>query len=145
MPQTKHPSIVTQYIIDLLKNKWQEIPLAQQDDVYWGEQGRYPRTPTIAVVPGTIDRELTQTGMQATITFPISILVMHGPLQHIEKTAKEVTEQAENVADILDADKTLGGLIIHGIVEEMEPGQVMRGELLSATRLAWSGFSKIHI
>lgn len=145
MPQTKKPSVIGQYIIDLLQDKWNDIPLADKDDVYYGEQSRYPRTPAIAVVVGAATRTLTQTGMQATIEFPVVILVMHSPIQNIEKTAKENTEQAERVIDILDVDKTLGGLVVHGMVETIEPGQTMRGELLAATRLSWNGFSKLHI
>lgn len=144
---TKYPSVVWQALVDLLRTKWIDIPLNQPDDVYLGEQSRYPRTPAVAVVMTTTNRVLTQTGMQATISFNGYALVIHAPIQNVSFTNLEVAKQTENIVDILDGDKSLGGLLVHSFVVSSEIGVLGTGggELMITTRLTWAGFSKLHV
>lgn len=146
MPQTKSLYVVGQALVSLLKKNWESMGLPSPDNVYYGEQQRYPSFPAIAVDPGAATRELTQTGMQATITFNVAIIVYYGQLVGARDAREASDKLAQAVVDILDQDKKLGDLVIHSLVGSIEPGYAaVAGAIVRATRLSWTGFSKLQI
>jgi hypothetical protein len=139
---TDRNSVVTQAIVDLLKNNWEVIGCPGPDDIYYGDQSRYPRTPSIAVEPTTQPRELNQTGLQQRIQFSIYIFVYHGPVKRTEVRKKEIDEIAERTVGVLHTDRRLNGLVIHGHPTSVEPGFVSRGGTLQEVhRILWEGIS----
>lgn len=147
MALTKNMSEVVQALVDLTRANWEAIELPGPECVYYGQQVQYTKTPSVSYIGGTTTRELTQTGMQATITFPVSIIIYHAQLKDVmEVGGKVLDELAEKLVGVLDTDKTLGGLIVHGLVVRSEPGYASQARsIYRASRLSWSGFSKVHI
>lgn len=146
MPLSDKISVITQAYVDLLRSKWEELGLAGPEDVYYGDQARYPRTPSIAVFNSSLERQLSQTGMQARVSVSTWIMIFHMPLKDASAAQKETDEYAEKVEQILHSDRKLGGLLIHSHVARNEPGAAERGgTLLRATRLSVSGLSQTRI
>lgn len=138
-------SVVTQYIVDLLRENWYGVT-ATDKDIYYGDEPKYPRYPSVAVEAGPHLSPLTQTGLQMQHEFTIYILIIHAPITDQQTAKKDTDQRAEAVRDILHTDRRLGGLVIHGHVGEIEPGFVTRGgEKLVASRLTWTGISKSTI
>ena len=136
--------LVTQALVDLLISKWMDIGLASQDDVYYGDQFKYPRFAAIAVEAAPVDRDLQQTGLQQRITFTHYFLIYHGSIRDLEGNRKEADQLTHRTITVLNQPEVrqLDGLIIHGHVDTVEPGYANRGGALLVTdRLTWTGLS----
>lgn len=143
---TDRNSLVTQALVDLLRDHWEEIPCERPDDIYYGDQSKYARYPSIGVESGDQDRELNQTGLQERINFAMYILVVYGPIKGLEERRAEIDEITERCVGILHTDRRLGGLVIHGSVAAVEPGFVVRGGALQTVhRITWNGISNNYI
>lgn len=141
MTLTDKNSVVTQAIVDWLRDDWDKYA-ATLDDIYFGDQARYARFPSISVESGPLVRDLNQTGLQQRISFTMYVLVFHGGLKEAELRKKEVDEVTELVVERLQANRQLDGLIIHGHVTNVEPGFAQRGgQLLTTHRITWEGIS----
>ncbi|MHA2047127.1 MAG: hypothetical protein ACW99G_20235 [Candidatus Thorarchaeota archaeon] len=141
MPLTDKPSVVNQALVDLLVKDWEGIGCELKSDIYYGDQSRYPRFPSISVEAAPTERVLNQTGLQQRILFTSSIMAYYGPIVNAEERWKESDELAERVIAQLHTDRRLGGLIIHGHPTNSEPGFVNRGGLLTVHRITWEGIS----
>ena len=137
---------ITEALCELMRDNWSQLGLTGREDVYYGDQPRYPRTPSIAVDSGPTTKSLNQIGMHAEETYLRYILIFHSPIQSLQMTEQEIDQHAETVADLLEQNRSLGGLVIHSHVTAIEPGLTERGgTLLKTTRLTWTGISKTRI
>lgn len=135
---------VTNAIVETLGDAWEDFGMLDRDQVFFGDEFRYPKVPAIGVEPGPRESPLTATGMMQTHTFTVYAIIysgaISGDLQSIKRRNIELAEIAERV---INANTTLGGLIIHGHVVNVEPGFAnVGGELFVASRLTWSGLSR---
>lgn len=143
---TDRTSVVTQALVDLIRTKYHQMGMSSEDDVYYGDQSRYPRFPSVAVEPGPQERTLKATGLQQRVSFDLSIFVYHGPLVSQSYNAKQTDALAETLIDIVHSDRQLGGYLIHSHITAIEPGAVRRGgALLVVHRLTWSGMSQANM
>lgn len=132
---------VTQALVDLLIADWDKYA-ATKDDIFYGDQAKYARFPSIAVESAPVERTLNQTGLQQRIGFTMYVLIFHGGLRDAQERRKMADETAEKVVVQLQSDRQLGGLIIHGHVTNLEPGYTSRGgQLLVTHRATWEGIS----
>lgn len=139
MPLSDQPSVVNQFIVDLLKGE----PLLQLEDVFFGDQQLIPKTPSVAVEPGPMARELTGLPFRTDNTFTVFLIIYHSKVQGSQITRKECLEYAEAIMALLHTNKTMGDNVIHGYVTSIDPGYATRGgTLMMSTRLTWSGLSK---
>lgn len=146
MPLSDKISILTQGYVDLLRSKWEDLGLTDPKDVYYGDQARYPRTPSLAVQAGNIRRDLNETAVQTLNELTMFIMVYHSPFSNPEKSQKEADEYAEKVEDIVHANRTLDKKLIHAHVSNHEPGAAERGgTLLRVTRLTITGLTKTRV
>src|SRR3990172_8212185 len=104
---TDRNSVVTRALVDLLVGDWDGIGVATKEDVYYGDQDRYPRFPAISVESGSQSRELNQTGLQQRIGFTMFCLVYHGPIASISRNREETDAIAEGVVTRLQTDRRL--------------------------------------
>lgn len=145
-PYTDKPSQVVQYMVDYLRDNWENINLNSPDDVYYGDQFRYPRWPSIAVQTANMRRSLNAVGSHTNNDFQLYILIFHGPLQNEQITERESMEYAETVMDLLHADRSLGGQMVHSYITVAEPGVAERGgAAVRTTRLTWEGLTKTRL
>lgn len=136
-------SIIVQALIDLLVLNKTSLGI---EDVYYGDQNRIPKVPSISVQPGDKSRVFTQTGLHTTIGLPVYIIIFHSGIRDLQVTNKANDVLAEAVETLLHADITLGGLVISSLVESVEPGFANRGKEYFVThRLTWNGLSKKRI
>jgi hypothetical protein len=145
MTLTSKISEVNQALVDLLKESWNEIGANGPDDIYYGDQAKYPRFPSFAIEVGDRANTLYQTGLQTEVEFRAFIMIFHAPIANISSTKKERDELSESVEDIVHTDRRLGGLVVHGHITRIEPGIADRGGLMHTTRLTWEGQSRARI
>ncbi len=146
MVQTDTLTTPTQAIIDLLKQKWNTLGLSTPDDIYYGDEARYLRYPAIAVEPTSLQAEPTSTQMRMTNTFIIYVFVYEGSLKNQEVKRKDRDERAEAVRDRIHTDRTLGGILAHINVTNIEPGiSIVAQEHVLASRLTLEGISKTEL
>lgn len=129
---TDSQDVLTQYIVDKLKANYAALTTAvdgevgSADDVYYGDQEKFPRTPSICVEPGTLDRELQGVSYTALNTITFYIFVYHAKVQDNQLTRKEVQQVSEAVTALLHLDPQLGGYAIHSFAATNESGYVYR-------------------
>lgn len=143
MPLTDNLDTVTQYIVDLINTN--KVALGVQD-VWYGDQELIPRSPAVAVEPGTKTRTLTGMPRMATNNFTVFILVYVAKLQDIQLTRKTSNQLAEAIEDLIHGDSNLGGLVVHGFCTSQESGYAVRGSLLMrAVRISYEAMSKLQL
>lgn len=142
MPElTDKVSDVTDALIDLLKGNWEKYA-DTKDDIYYGEQSKFPRYPAITVESAPQNRELQQTGLQQRISYTFYITVYHGLIKSVEGNKRGADLASEAIVDQLHSNRKLNGLVIHGSVTSNEPGFATRGgALVAANRITWTGIS----
>ncbi len=133
---------IVQATVDLLKGD----PDLNLKEVYYGDQGGYPFTPSASVELGGTEREYNQTGIMTNLSIEIAIVVYHGLVVDLQNIKKELDQFAQAVEDKLHVDNTLGGLVISGIVTSVEPGVAVVGNSqFQAHRLTWAAIIKERI
>ncbi len=135
-------SVVTQAIVDLLKGD----PDLKMEEVYYGDQGGIPLTPSATVELGNKDRAYNQTGLMTNVVVQIHIVIYHGLLADVQAIKKDLDQFVQLVEDKLHLDNTLGGLVISGLVSSVEPGVAIIGNAqFYAHRMTWEAIIKERI
>lgn len=136
---------VTQALVDLLRDTWEDLQLEGPDDVFYGDQDKLPHHPAITVEGTNVQRPLTGTGMITTETYTIYIMVYHSSIKVGAVTKKELDEYKDLVVTKIHSQKKVGG-VIHGHVTQEESGTADRaGTLMRAYRLRWEGMARGQI
>lgn len=143
MAYTDKPSVVTQYVTDLLKTNKVALGLK---DVWYGNQELTPNTPCASVESGQYSREL-QGSQNATINhLRVEIILYVSKIGDTQVNLKQSEELAEAVMALLHLDLNMGGLVYYGFVTTISPGVVRKGNsLMRATRISWQGESKTRL
>jgi hypothetical protein len=127
-------SEVAQAMVDKLKDSPLDFA-----EVSFGEENLVPRMPAAMVEPQVKRSELYKTGKRTEDTFDLSITILHGRYDDRSITRHDTLEMAEDVKDELHKDTSLGGLVVFGFVNMIEPGFDERAKhLFHATRLTWT-------
>lgn len=143
---TRKNTVVAQQIVDHLRQQWSFLGLPQEQNVYYGDEDKYPSTPAIAVEPGPRRSPVANTGLFQTHEFTIFILTFLSRISgNLPQTRKLSDELAEKIEVAMNANLTLDGAVIHGHVVNVEPGVATRGELMFANRLTWEGISRTQV
>jgi hypothetical protein len=97
-------------------------------DVFYGDQRRIPRVPTVCVDPGQKNVEIVGAPRLVQNVFTIYIVLYHSQIvdNQINHKASDVLAQA--VEDVIHADPTLTGLVAHSIVSSNESGYMNKDE-----------------
>jgi hypothetical protein len=142
---------ITQYVIDKLKAnvavlKSTSNVVVGTDDIYYGDQEKFPRTPSICVDPGTRRRDLQGVSYRTDNNFTIYIYVYHAKLQNNQLTRKEAQQISEAIETLLHLDPQLGGLVIHSFCTTNESGYVYRQNTMYRTnRITFEPYSKTRL
>lgn len=134
-------SVVVRGIYDfLVENK---DTLGEDIDIWMGDQNLYPRTPAVTVLGGESRRELVTRPLGTDVTFDVFVMVVHSEITPTENNVLGAQEFAESVEDLLHTNLTLGDLVLFGMVQRIEMGEIPKAtRLLRVSRLTWQGIQR---
>lgn len=140
---TNKLSVVTRAIQTLLDS---DSGLSFQK-VYYGRQGSIPKVPSASVAGISLSSELVAPSNRTENTFSVEIMIYHSQVQSgKEENQLAVDILAEETMDVLNADKTLGGLVYTSVVTNVEPGYLRLGNTwFRSSLLSWEGRSKVIV
>lgn len=139
MAYTKSIPVITQKVHDIIVAN--SVPLGLRA-VYYGMQNLVPETPSVMVEGGRKSRDIDTT-RQFRIGLSVNIVVYHGKIQSKELNQKETEILADQIEDVLNANKNMDGLVVHGFVSRADPGvATANGVLFRSSRLMWEGISR---
>lgn len=147
MTHTDLGTVVSKAIFDLIKNNVGSLGLR---DVLFGNQTMIPLSPTVVVITGPKHRELS--GASAPGGRTMNSMTVYIDV-HTSKVGDEATERmavdklAEAVETLLHADVTLGGILIHGFVNDWDPGEtgLISGSQFRTVRMTYIGTTKTYL
>jgi hypothetical protein len=137
--------------LDVLAEKVHEIMLTNQSalglaDIWYGDQERVPRVPSLAVEPGPKNREWNGSPRRTQVTMDIYVLVYMEKVQGVQLNIRESTQLGEEVEAVLHANATVDGLVISSYVVENTPGYITRANtLMRASRLVFRCLSQAQL
>lgn len=116
-------------------------------DIWYGDQQQLPRTPTVCIVADGKRRELSGAPRRMMNTLTCYVVVYHSKIQDVQMNSKESDKLAEQLETAIHADPTLGGLVIHCYVTQVDAGQSTKyvnttATMYRSTRLTVEGISK---
>jgi hypothetical protein len=116
----------------------------QPEDIFYGDQEKYPHVPAVAIEPNSRPRTLHGVSYRTDNNFTIYLLVYHASVaQSNQDTRQQVQQIAENIETLIHLDPQFDGLLIHGFCEMNESGYTYRqGTLYRTNRITYSGYSK---
>jgi hypothetical protein len=146
MPHTDKVTVLAQYIQALINTNKVTLGL---DDVLYGDQQNMPKAQTAVISSGQKTRTLDGVAMPGGMSRNLMrvIITVYNSTVASEATQRlAVDQQAEAIEALLHQDTTMGGNIIHGFVESIEPGVTFRtGSMYRATQLTFVGQTKTRI
>jgi hypothetical protein len=95
-------------------------------DVWYGEQRKIPRTPTVEIITGQKVRNLAGAPRRSKNSFECFVMVQAGMVQDTQLNLHLAGQLAESIEAILHADPTLGGICINSMVVRTEFGVAER-------------------
>lgn len=154
MAPAKHPHEVATRIESLLlfdKNGANTLGLAA-GDVFYGNQDKIHRTPTVIIQAGETQSPLAGASNMVQRQHSCELIVFHARYDDNGTTELEAQQFAAVVADYLDANLQLkdsagnNPIVIHGWVVRNSPGFLRVGDnKYRAVRLEWNGISKTRL
>jgi hypothetical protein len=134
-------SVMTQALVNVLEEHQQEIGLKR---VYYGDQSMVPDFPSVGVETAPLDRLWDKSSTHKfEINLRCDLYLYVGRVQSSELTKQEVDALTQRVEDAVHIDFTVGGLVIFGYIERIEPGVSMKSDVMvQTTRLSWVGLSR---
>jgi hypothetical protein len=131
-------------VCDYWKNK---LDLKKEDfgisEVYYGDQVRIPKSPTICIEPDLKRAPLRAAGRQTMPDFTVYFLCYHSEVANVQQNRRNADLFAELIEDFLNSDPQMGGLVIHCWVSESTSGYSPKpGSLMRTNRLTLSANSR---
>jgi len=112
------------------------------EDVWYGDQRKIPRTPSVEVIPGRKIRNLVGAPRRIENGFECFVMVVAGLVQDVQVNLHLAGQIAESVETVLHADPTLGGICINCMVVSTEFGIAERSGEYRAARLTVQAMSR---
>lgn len=148
MALTSKSTVVASAIVDLIEEAVEDEELAI-DEVYYGDHNNIPVGTAVAVTPGTKRRELAGVagpGGRSMVYMEIVVLIYYSVVTDEATARLHVDQLAESIEDLLHADTTLNGIIIHGFVTEWIPGVIHKPKsMFRVVQLTYTAQTKVNI
>lgn len=146
MPHTDKTSVLAQAILTKINTNLVSLGL---NAAYYGDQNNIPVAKAAVVMPGIKRRVQEGVGGPGgrSRNYMEVLIFIHNSTVGDEGTQRLVTDQlAEAVEALLHADVTVGGIIIHGFVENMDPGiTFINGSQFRTVQMTYTGQTKTQI
>ena len=115
-------------------------------DVWYNIESSVPRTPAILIEPQDIGRDMQETGFTTINQFNFFFTVLHSRMGSEGETNQECLQIAEDLEEVLHANRRLDKLLVHSMVSSISLGVAARQKvMLRAARLTWSGWNKTRM
>lgn len=115
-------------------------------DVWYGDQALVPRTPAVAVEPGTKDVQLNNAFRRPEAEMTVYILVYHATFGSPQDNRRDADLLAEEIEDLLNNQNQMSGLVIHSYVSRVESGYATKNNtMMRSTRLTFTGLTKYQL
>jgi hypothetical protein len=98
------------------------------EDVYYGDQRRFPRTPAVTVAPSQKTRELAGAPRRILNTFNVFVNLFFSDVQDVALNHRASDQLAEELEALIHANITFDGLVINSMVVLNESGFLNRSE-----------------
>lgn len=145
-PHTDSDTVVAQAIFDLIEAN--KIALAL-DDVLWGNQEMIPHASAAVVMPLGKRRILagvSAPGGRTENTLLVTIEVNRSKVGVEAVERKVVDDTGTAIELLLHSDTTLGGIVIHGFVEQTDRGEVtLTAGQFRTVRLMYAARTKTYL
>lgn len=120
------------------------------DDVLYGNHNNIPRASAAVITPGGHRRQLagvSAPGGRTENTLMCDIALHWSKVGDEEAERRAVDERAYEVEKLLHADTTLGGLVIHGFVQQVERGETLmaNNSMFRSVRLFYAATTKTYL
>jgi|SRR5246127_4956399 len=113
---------------------------------FYGDQTQVPKTPTVCITPGNKRREYQGASLMTLNTFETYVFVYFCKIQDIQQNLHGAQTLADAIEPIVQADLTLGGIVIGTLCTQNEPGMVNKmGSLMMGNRMTFESFSKTRL
>lgn len=146
MPVTDSELAITQYWLGKIKTDYATLGFNQAEDIFFGDQEKVPRTPSLCLEPGTKTRDIVPPSASTMNSLSVVFILYHSPVKENQQARIELLTFAEALEAYLHQDLQAGGLVTYGYVTSLEPGYVVRGNtLMHAARMTWEGQSKTRL
>lgn len=114
-------------------------------DVFFGDQNTIPTTPVVCIEPQMKVNSLRESAAARyiDIEFTLFFLVYFSFIQSPQENRRGSDALAEAIESVVHADRTLGGLVIHGYCTLIESGYTTKGNsLLRSNKITYIAQSK---
>ena len=133
-------SVMCDRLFTLLDNNKAALGLA---DLFYGDQSKIPRTPTLCLEPDIKQRTLAGVPRRSENTLRAYLLIYVSKVQDVQSNSRDVLVFAETVEALLHVEPTLGGLLVHSFCPAIEPGYRTRDNTqFRACRITFEGINK---
>lgn len=114
--------------------------------IYYGDQQNIPKSPSLAVEPGTKVREIAGASRAVTVTLTSYVLIYHSRIEDTQNTRFETDLFAESVERLIHTSPTLSGIVVHCFVSSYESGYTYRnGTTWRSARLTVEGLTRVNL
>jgi hypothetical protein len=111
--------------------------------IYYGDQERIPKSPTVCIEPDIKDSPLYAAGRQTRPMFTIYFLIYHSEVRNVQSNRRDSDALAERIEDFLNSDPQMGGLVVHGYVSQSASGYSPKTDsLMRSNRLTFTAESR---
>jgi hypothetical protein len=115
-------------------------------DVFYGDQATLPHTPAVCVSPGTKAREFAGATLTTANMFETYVYVYFGKVQDVQANLHSAQTLADAIEPLVQADITLGGIVISTLCTQNEPGLINKqGSLMMGNRLTFQSMSRTRL
>lgn len=127
------------------------FPQVLSGDVFYGDQERIARSPTICVEPSNKNVGLTGMTQMAENDFTVFVFVyVGGPeVQLARAQCDQIGEAAETLLNLdlqlKNGNPGVDGLVIHGYCTNFESGYSFKPGLMRSVRITWQGKTKLKL
>ncbi len=147
MAETNDGGVITEYIIDLLK---ENIATLQFKALHYGDLRILGAVPAICVEPAQATFTYNQTGTQTLNEFTVSVIIYHTGRTGVEGSQRHADTTTQKVKDVINKDirselnggTRFDGLLTSGLVSRIEYDyRVLADEAMRANRIIFEGES----
>lgn len=145
-PITDRSTVLAKAIQALLTANKTQLGLKE---VLYGNQMEIPRTPAVVVMVANKVRELVgvaSPGGKTHNRMAVTIDLINTKVGNEADERLAIDQLAEDVEKLLHQDVKVGGLIIHGFVNNWSPGEVvLRNGQFRTVRMTYVGMSETYL
>lgn len=115
-------------------------------DTFYGDQAILPHTPAVCVSPGTKGREFQGATLMTQNIIETYVYVYFGKVADVQQNVHGAQQLADAIEPVVQADITLGGIVISTLCTQNEPGLINKmGSLMMGNRLTFQSMSRTRL